>query len=173
MTNKKEQTTVVADPLGKIRLANREKAFQQRIEKMQVALVQKDVRYKKSVAKGLRELSAARKLEETLKDAKIKVLSDYTHLKEIYESDLKAITAEDLNREAEIKAEQFLSGANKISPAQEKVVRDLHSLEARTNQLGIEQIKDFLILKGHLKETPADKRRLHQKEELVDELAVA
>lgn len=161
----------VADPSGKIKLANREKAFQQKLEKMQLALVQRDTRYKKTVARGLKELVNARKMEELLKNNNIKVLSDYSHLKEIYQNDLQAITSDDLQREAEAKASKFLTGANKITAAQEKVVKELFSLEAKTNQLGIEQVKDFLILKGEVAETPQDKKRLHQREVLVEEAA--
>lgn len=168
-TKQKKFWAATADPSGKIKIANREKSFQQKLEKMQVALVQKDVRYKKTVAKGLKELVNARKMDQLLKDNNIKVLSDYTHLKEIYENDLSVITSSDLQREAEAKAEMFLTGANKVSAAQEKVVRELYALEAKTNELGIEQIKDFLIIKGEIKETHQDKVRLHQKERLVGE----
>jgi hypothetical protein len=167
----KKMWAAAADPSGKIKIANREKGFQQKLEKMQVALVQKDIRYKKTIARGLKELVNARKMEQLLKDNNIRVLSDYTHLKEIYENDLVTITASDLQREADAKAEQFLTGANKISAAQEKVVKELYSLEAKTNQLGIEQVRDFLILKGEIKETHQDKARLHQKEKMAEEVA--
>lgn len=172
-TNKKKETTnraaAAIDPTGKLRLANREKQFQQKIEKMQLALVQRDIRYKKQVARGLRELANARKMEELLADKKIKPLSDYSHLKEIYEEDLRPITAEDLKKEAENKTALFLTSANKVTPLQEKVVRELYKLEAETNQLAIEQVRDFLIIKGEIKETPSDKKRLHEKEEMIQE----
>jgi hypothetical protein len=159
------------DPSGKIKLANREKSFQQKIEKMQVALVTRDFRYRKTVAKGLRELVNARKMEELLRDNEIKSLADYTHLRDIYDADLKMINEDDLLREAEAKAEQFLSGGNKVTEQQEQVVRELFSLEAKTNQLGIEQVRDFLILKGEIRETPADKSRATARERLVHEAA--
>lgn len=161
------------DPSGKIRTANKEKAFQQRIEKMQATIAQKEIRYKKAIARGLKELVNARKMEELLAEHKIRPLSDYSHLKEIYETDLKGITGEDLMREAEEKSAQFLSKGNKITAAQEKVVTSLYELEAKGNQLGIEQVRDFLILKGAIKETPSDKKRLHEKEIVVKELEAA
>lgn len=161
------------DPSGKIKLANREKAFQQRIEKMQVAIVTKEVRLKKTVAKGLKELVNARKMETLLEDYKVKPLGDYSHLKEIYDEDLKPITVQDLTREAEAKAEQFLTGGNKVSKEQEKVVHDLYRLEARTNQLGIEQVKDFLIMKGQIKEAPEDRKRLTEKQKMIESEEIA
>lgn len=173
-TPKKDASRQLAasiDPSGKIRLANKEKGFQQKIEKMQVQIVTKEVRLKKTVARGLKELVNARKMESLLEEHNVKPLSDYSHLKEIYESDLKTITIGDLNIEAEAKAEQFLTGGNKVSKEQEKVVKDLFHLEARTNQLGIEQVRDFLIIKGQIKEQPEDKKRMHEKQKLVEEIA--
>lgn len=157
------------DPSGKIGLAKKEKSFQQRIEKMQLTLITKEVRLKKAVASGLKELVNAMKMEQLLAEHKVRPLSDYSHLKEIYEHDLRSITFEDLTREAQAKAENILTKGNKLSKEQEKVIRDVYALEAKANQLGIEQIREFLIIKGQIKETPEDKKRLHQKEEMVYE----
>jgi hypothetical protein len=161
------------DPSGKIKLANREKAFQLKLEKMQINLLQRDLRYKKSVAKGLRELVNAKKMDQLLAEHKVKPLTDFSHLKEIYDGDLKTISAEDLKREAEAKAETFLSGGNKVSAEQERMVRELFALEARTNELGIEQIRDFLILKGNVAEKPGDKKRIREKENMIKEPVAA
>lgn len=161
------QLAATVDPSGKIRLANKEKGFQMKIEKIQVALVQRDIRYNKSVARGLKELVNARKMETLLEEHKVKPLSDYSHLKEIYNSDLQPIKLEDLLREAEAKATTFLTGGNKVTAAQEKVVREYYGLEAKANQQGIEHIREFLIIKNQIKETPGDRKRLSQKEELV------
>jgi hypothetical protein len=163
------QLAASVDPSGKIRLANKEKGFQQRIEKMQVAIVTKTVRLKKAVARGLKELVNARKMETLLEEHKVKPLSDYSHLKEIYETDLTGVTPEDLSREAEAKAEQFLTGGNKVSKEQERVVHDFYSLEAKGNQLGIEQVREFLIIKGQIKEAPADTKRMKEKEKIAME----
>lgn len=165
------QLAASIDPSGKIKLANKEKGFQQKIEKMQVQIVTREVRLKKAVARGLKELVNARKMESLLEEHKVKPLSDYSHLKEIYEGDLKPITMDDLNTEADAKAEQFLTGGNKVSKEQEKVVRDLFHLEAKTNQLGIEQVRDFLIIKGQIKEQPEDKKRMLEKQKIADEVA--
>lgn len=168
-----ERLGAAIDPSGKLRLASREKSFQQKIEKMQLQIVTKEIGVKKAVARGLKELVNARKMEALLAEHNVKPLSDYSHLREIYDHELKTITPADLQREAEAKAEQFLTGGNKVSAAQEKVVRELYSLEAKTNELGIEHVKEFLIIKGQIKETVEDKKRLHKKEEMVREEVAA
>jgi hypothetical protein len=172
MTTSKQSPPVATageDPTGKLRIAARERNFQQRIEKMQIALATKEVRYKKQIASGLKLLAGARKIEHILADNKIKPLSDYSYLREIYDGQLKHITPDDLQREAEAKVTKFLTTGNKVTPLQEKIAKELFKLEARTNELGIEQVRDFLILKNEIKETPADRKRINQREELVEE----
>jgi len=111
--------------------AQREKAFQLRIEGMQIALKTNKVSPASLALSAQKELDKFKKNRVTMNLRKIKPVSDYSELGRIYASDLKGLSMEAMEGEAERKAENFVRRAiSPVTPAQEEVIAEYFGAQA-------------------------------------------
>lgn len=111
--------------------AKAEKAFQLRIEGMQIALATNKVSPASLALSASKELDKFRKNRVTFKVRNIRALSDYKELGKIYAEDLQELTMKNMEVDAERKAENFVRRAiSPVTEAQEKVIADYFSAQA-------------------------------------------
>jgi len=140
-----------------------EMSFQRMIERFQLALYNREITYRKQVKRGLDELSAIKKMESQLKDAKIKPLSHYTYLLNLYLNELSNISYESFKEDVKPDIARAIGKAKStVTKDQEKVITDYYEFKAKQNMWAIEQIRDFLIIKGQIKPSKTDQERLEK-----------
>lgn len=133
--------------------AKKELAFQQGIERMQLALKKGLYDLVAVVAKAEKERQRISKLANDLIKVGLKPLSDYTTLRDLYNNDLAEMTEESFNKDAGFEVNRFMAKAQgaKVTEAQEKVIIDFYHRKASANFQAINNIHNILVDKGMIK----------------------
>jgi hypothetical protein len=133
--------------------AKKELAFQQGIERMQLAMKKGLYDLVAVVAKAEKERQRISKLANDLIKVGLKPLSDYTVLRDIYNNDLSQMTEESFSRDADFEVQRFMAKAQgaKVTESQEKVIINFYHQKAKSNFQVINNIHNILVDKGMIK----------------------
>lgn len=125
--------------------ARKEKNFQIKLDRMQVAVATGDVQISRATMLADKEMANLRKTHSTLEGMKLKSVADFSALKAIYDESLKGITAEGLASEYAVKANaEKLKAFGTVNPAQIAVIDRYYAIKARKEWNVIAQVKRIL-----------------------------
>lgn len=145
--------------------AQKEKAFQLRIEGMQIAIATNKVSPANLALSAQKELDKFRQNRATMKTRNIKPVSDYKELGKIYTEDLKDLDMKAMENDAERKAENFARRAiSPLTDSQEKVISTYFATQAQKAFNVRTQVENLLKEVGILKGKPNPDKQIDTKD---------